>query len=72
MAYDLALHSGSSGAPLFRFDAPDNTFCGVHIGGNTHISNFPTISYCLICFEQVNIIKINTGLEDGTTVDTLF
>jgi len=33
MAYDLALTSGSSGAPLFRFDGPVNTFCGIHIGG---------------------------------------
>jgi hypothetical protein len=33
MAFDLAMTSGSSGAPLFRLDAPANTFCGVNIGG---------------------------------------
>lgn len=33
MAYDLAMLAGSSGAPIVRLDAPPNTFCGIHIGG---------------------------------------
>ncbi len=33
MAYDISLTNGSSGAPIFRFDSPNNVFCGIHIGG---------------------------------------
>jgi len=36
IAYDMAMTSGSSGAPLFRFDAPANTFFGIHLGGECY------------------------------------
>jgi len=36
LAYDLAMFSGSSGAPIIRVDAPADTFCGIHIGGENY------------------------------------
>lgn len=41
----------SSRAPLFRFDAHDNTFCGVHLGGEAffyYIQKLLLLNYYLI------------------------